>query len=55
MLTAQQQATLRGANSEVAFDELTRRLYATDASIYQIEPAAVAFPRTTRQASAFVP
>ena len=46
MISAQQQATLRGANCEIAFDNLTRQLYATDASIYQIEPVAVAFPPT---------
>src|SRR5208283_386155 len=54
MTSAQQQATLRSANCEVAFDNLTRQLYATDASIYQIEPLAVAFPRTVRQVSALV-
>src|SRR5207237_2932701 len=47
----QQQATLTGANCDIAFDNLTRQLYATDASIYQIEPLAVAFPRNARQAS----
>lgn len=36
---------------EVRFDSLARQLYATDASIYQIEPFAVAFPRTAEQAS----
>jgi FAD/FMN-containing dehydrogenase/Fe-S oxidoreductase len=54
MISAQQQATLNGAGCEIAFDNLTRQLYATDASIYLIEPAAVAFPRTARQASAIV-
>jgi FAD/FMN-containing dehydrogenase len=54
MTSAQQQATLRGANCEVVFDNLTRQLYATDASIYQIEPLAVAFPRTVRQVSALI-
>jgi FAD/FMN-containing dehydrogenase/Fe-S oxidoreductase len=54
MLTAQQQSALASANCDIAFDNLTRQLYATDASIYQIEPAAVAFPRSTDQASALV-
>jgi FAD/FMN-containing dehydrogenase/Fe-S oxidoreductase len=54
MISAQQQATLRGANCEVAFDNLTRQLYATDASIYQITPMAVAFPANTVQASALI-
>ena len=54
MISAQQQATLRGANCEIAFDNLTRQLYATDASIYQIEPVAVAFPTNTRQVSLLI-
>jgi FAD/FMN-containing dehydrogenase/Fe-S oxidoreductase len=54
MTSAQQQATLTGANCEIAFDNLTRQLYATDASIYQIEPLAVAFPKSARQVSALV-
>jgi FAD/FMN-containing dehydrogenase/Fe-S oxidoreductase len=54
MTSAQQRALLAGANCEIAFDNLTRQLYATDASIYRIEPAAVAFPRNTRQVGALV-
>src|SRR6266704_2550657 len=54
MTSAQQQATLAGANCEIAFDNLTRQLYATDASIYQIQPVGVAFPRHPRQASALI-
>ena len=45
MTSAQQQSTLTAANCDIAFDNLTRQLYATDASIYQIEPLTVAFPR----------
>jgi FAD/FMN-containing dehydrogenase/Fe-S oxidoreductase len=54
MTSAQQHATLNGANCEIAFDNLTRQLYATDASLYQIEPVAVGFPRNARQASALI-
>ena len=54
MTSAQQQATLNGANCEIAFDTLTRQLYATDASLYQVEPVAVGFPRNARQASALI-
>src|SRR5213596_1942768 len=54
MTSAQQLATLAGANCPIAFDNLTRQLYATDASIYQIEPVAVAFPRNARQAAAII-
>src|SRR5437879_11254346 len=54
MTSAQQMATLAGANCPIAFDNLTRQLYATDASIYQIEPVAVAFPRHAKQARAVI-
>ena len=54
MISEQQQATLAAADCDVAFDNLTRQLYATDASIYQVEPAAVAFPRTANQASSII-
>jgi len=43
-----------GVDCEVRFDALTRQLYATDASIYQIEPLAVAFPRTAQQAASVI-
>ena len=36
------------------FDNLTRQLYATDASIYQIEPLGVAFPTSAQDASAVI-
>src|SRR5438270_9586665 len=39
---------------EVRADRLTRILYATDASIYQIEPEAIAFPRSAEQASSII-
>ena len=42
-------SALNAANCEVAFDNRTRQLYATDASPYQIVPAAVAFPQNTAQ------
>src|SRR5439155_14987750 len=51
MISAQQRAKLAGAQGEIVFDNLTRQLYATDASIYQIEPLGVAFPRNAAQAS----
>ena len=35
----------------VAEDNLTRQLYATDGSIYQITPRAIAFPRNAQEAS----
>lgn len=54
MLSSRQQSTLEQADCDVAFDNLTRQLYATDASVYQIEPAAVAFPRSGVQAAAII-
>lgn len=54
MTPTQQMATLKAANCEVAFDNLTRQLYATDASVYQIEPLAVAFPKNSREAGAII-
>jgi FAD/FMN-containing dehydrogenase/Fe-S oxidoreductase len=36
---------------DLRFDELTRQLYATDASIYQVTPYGVALPRTLEEAS----
>lgn len=54
MTSAQQQAVLCASNCEIAFDAQTRQLYATDASMYQVDPVAVAFPKTVRQLSALV-
>jgi FAD/FMN-containing dehydrogenase/Fe-S oxidoreductase len=53
-MTSTQHATLAAAHCDVAFDDLTRQLYATDASLYQLEPAAVAFPRSAQQASSII-
>lgn len=36
----------RELRGEVRFDQTTRRLFSTDASIYQIEPVGVVFPRS---------
>src|SRR5205807_6725012 len=54
MASAQQISALAAVNCEIAFDNLTRQLYATDASIYQVEPLAVAFPKNAKQASAVI-
>src|SRR5436190_20442891 len=53
-MTSRQRSTLENANCEIAFDDLTRRLYATDASLYQLEPAAVAFPGSAQEASSII-
>ncbi|CAN5390809.1 hypothetical protein BH20VER3_BH20VER3_24150 [soil metagenome] len=49
-MTSTQEWTLAASKCEVAFDNRTRQLYATDASLYQIEPAAVAFPQSAQEA-----
>ncbi len=54
MNRSQLQSQLSAAECDVAIDNLTRQLYATDASIYQVEPLAVAFPRNARQASSAI-
>jgi len=51
-LTDHQRRSLAGSGCEVRTDALTRTLYATDASIYRIEPRAVAFPRSAVETSA---
>jgi len=53
-MTSVQRSMLAATDCEVAYDDLTRQLYATDASIYQLQPAAVAFPRSARQASSII-
>src|SRR5213596_3506368 len=50
-MTSMQQRKIRQTGCDARFDNLMRQLYATDASIYQIEPIGVAFPKTAEQAS----
>ena len=44
----------RVVSGEVRFDAMTRVLYSTDASIYQIEPIGVVLPRTAEDVAAVV-
>ena len=53
-MTSPQERKIRQTGCEVRFDNLTRQLYATDASIYQIEPIGVAFPKDAQQASTVI-
>src|SRR6059036_890779 len=53
-MTSAQERKIRQTGCDVRFDNLTRQLYATDASIYQIEQIGVAFPKSTQQASAVI-
>jgi len=50
-MTSAQQRKIKQTGCDARFDNLTRQLYATDASIYQIEPIGVAFPKSAQQAS----
>jgi FAD/FMN-containing dehydrogenase/Fe-S oxidoreductase len=54
MGSAIETALAASTGCDVRADRLMRILYATDASIYQIEPAAVAFPRSATEASAVI-
>ena len=53
-MTSAQERKIRQTGCDARFDNLTRQLYATDASIYQIEPIGVAFPRSAEEASAVI-
>src|SRR5881409_2622792 len=53
-MTSAQERKIKQTGCDARFDNLTRQLYATDASIYQIEPIGVAFPKSTQQASAVI-
>src|SRR6266481_3191244 len=53
-MTSAQERKIKQIGCDARFDNLTRQLYATDASIYQIEPVGVAFPKSAQQASAVV-
>src|SRR5438067_3625669 len=44
----------RHLQGEVRFDAASRRLYSTDASIYQIEPLGVVIPKTVADLHAAV-
>src|SRR5205807_3097144 len=50
-MTSTQERKIRQTGCDARFDNLTRQLYATDASIYKIEPIGVAFPKSAQQAS----
>jgi FAD/FMN-containing dehydrogenase/Fe-S oxidoreductase len=45
---------IRATGCAAQFDNLTRQLYSTDASIYQIEPLGVAFPASVEEASTLI-
>ena len=53
-MTSIQERKIKQTGCDARFDNLTRQLFATDASIYQIEPIGAAFPRSAEQASAVI-
>src|SRR5216110_1339111 len=53
-MTSAPERKIRQTACDVRFDNLTRQLYATDASIYQIEPVGAAFPKSAQEASAVI-
>jgi len=54
VISAAAQQKIRASGCDVRFDNLTRQLYATDASIYQIEPLGVAFPTSAQEVSSVI-
>jgi FAD/FMN-containing dehydrogenase/Fe-S oxidoreductase len=53
-MTSAQERKIKQTGCDARFDNLTRQLYATDASIYQIEPVGAAFPKSAQQASVVI-
>src|SRR5436305_197941 len=53
-MTSAQERKIKQTGCDARFDNLTREHYATDASIYQIEPAGIAFPKSAQQANAVI-
>jgi len=53
-LTLKQRQALESTGCPLRMGNLDRVLYATDASIYRVEPSAVAWPRNTSQCSVVV-
>src|SRR5262250_2350067 len=50
-MTSAQEKKIRQTGCDARFDNLTRQLYSTDASIYQIELIGAAFPKSAQEAS----
>ncbi len=50
-MTSAQERKIRQTGCDARFDNLTRQLYSTDASIYQMRPVGAAFPKSAEQAS----
>ncbi len=53
-MSALEERLRKEVQGDVAFDSVTRALYATDASIYQIEPRGVVIPKTIDDIAAVV-
>ncbi len=55
MSTTLQQSLENATACDIRFDDHTRQLYATDASIYQIVPQGVAFPKCIEDVTTLLP
>ena len=53
-MTALEKELRQQITGDVRFDQVTRALYATDASVYEIEPAGVVLPKTRDELLALV-
>ena len=53
-MTSAQERKIKQTGCDARFDNLTRQLYSTDASTYQIHPVGAAFPKTAEQASLII-
>ncbi|MCD4748655.1 MAG: FAD-binding oxidoreductase [Thermoanaerobaculales bacterium] len=53
-MSSAQKRSLSSTSCDTRFDDLTRVLYATDASIYRVAPGAVAFPADPEKCAAVV-
>ena len=51
-MTTKLQRIQKECTCPIFLDDVTRTLYATDASVYQVTPAGVAFPRTIEETAA---
>ncbi len=54
MFTEQCRKIARETGLDIRCDDLTRQMFATDASLHQLVPAAVAFPKGTQEAAAIM-
>ena len=54
MYTEKCRKIARETGLDLRCDDMTRQMFATDASLHQLVPAAVAFPKGTAEAAAIM-